>query len=434
MTELYTVDAHGKATLTMHRDQLRAWDSTARIIGVVAGSQGGKTSFGPWWLWREIERCGAGDYIAATATFDLFKLKMLPAIREVFEHTLGIARYWSGDKVLELRDPATGTFRATRADDPMWGRIILRSASSEGGLESATGKGAWLDEAGLDAFELDAFEGVRRRLTLHRGRILITTTPYNLGWLKQQIIDRDGQDGIEVITFESIANPKFSREEFEYLRRTLPEWKFNMFHRGILTRPPGMIYRDFIDRYKEAGGHKVAPFQLPQAWPRYVGVDPGGVNTAKVWLAHDVERDVYYLYRESLDGDMSIRQHALDTQALADEHHERVIMHYVGQKAEGQIRLDWMAAGIHNVSEPPFHEVESGIDKVIELLKTFRLYIFDTCAGVLDQIGRYARKLDSMGNATEEIKDKAIYHYMDALRYVVAGVTYPAANWEPVLA
>jgi len=52
-----------------------------------------------------------------TATFDLFKLKMLPAIREVFEDVLGIACYWSGDQVLELcehRWDATSSGRAAK--------------------------------------------------------------------------------------------------------------------------------------------------------------------------------------------------------------------------------------------------------------------------------------------------------------------------------
>ena len=29
-----------------------------------------------------------------------------------------------------------------------------------------------------------------RRLAISQGRILITTTPYDLGWLKQQVFDR----------------------------------------------------------------------------------------------------------------------------------------------------------------------------------------------------------------------------------------------------
>ncbi|MBU2685550.1 MAG: hypothetical protein KKF27_20105, partial [Gammaproteobacteria bacterium] len=116
---------------------------------MLSGKQGGKTSFAPWWLWREIqhpERGGSGDYIAATSTYDLFKLKMLPELRICFEQILGVGRYWSGDRIIELRDPDTGRFWAKRADDPMWGRVVLRSAQASGGLEAATAKAAWLDE------------------------------------------------------------------------------------------------------------------------------------------------------------------------------------------------------------------------------------------------------------------------------------------------
>lgn len=421
--------------LNYHSGQLKAHDSKARVVAVISGSQGGKTSYGSWWLTDEITKLGAGDYIAATATYDLFKLKMLPEIREVFEHVLGIGRYWAGAKVMEICDLETGQFRATRADDNMWARIILRSASSGGGLESATAKAAWLDEAGMDEFPVTAYEGVQRRLTLSQGRILITTTPYNLGWLKQQIIDRDGQDGIEVIRFESTANPAFPKEEYERLRSILPKWKFDMFHRGLLTRPPGMIYEDFIDEYRENGGHKVKEFALPTAWPRYVGVDPGARNTAKLWIAHDTEHDEYYVYRESLEGSKSTAQHAKEAIEIVQKHMERVVMFFVGQKAETQQRMDWYAAGVTNIAEPPFHDVESGIDKVIELLKQHRIYFFDTCTGILDEMGRYSRKLDALGQVLDEIKDKETYHRLDALRYGVIGTWALRANqWEARLA
>jgi hypothetical protein len=41
-----------------HEGQQRAYDSPKRFILVLAGSQGGKTSFGPLWLAQEIDRRG----------------------------------------------------------------------------------------------------------------------------------------------------------------------------------------------------------------------------------------------------------------------------------------------------------------------------------------------------------------------------------------
>ena len=414
--------------------QAAAWDATERIVAVISGTQGGKTSFGPWWLHREIALGGPGDYLAVTASFDLFKLKMLPELLEVFVDVLGIARLWAGDGVLELCEhvwdegagvwaPIPGQFKATRSSDPMWGRIIMRSASAEGGLESATAKAAWLDEAGQDAFGLGAWEAVLRRLSLSRGRVLITTTPYNLGWLKQKVHDRwkAGDPGIRVIQFASTANPAFSREEFEERRREMDDWKFRMFYEGQFERPLGLIYSAFIDRYDFEGGHQVKPFTVPGRWPRWVGVDPGGANYAKVWLALDVDTGRYYLYRESLEGGKSTGEHAREADELARRMGENVVLYVVGQKAETQARLDWAAAGVYNVAEPPVHDVESGIDAVIELLRTFRLFVFDTCDGTLDELGSYRRKLDSDGQVTDEIEGKSKYHYLDALRYVVVG-------------
>lgn len=417
MTNLYEINGE-TLSLNFHEGQLQAWDSPARIVAMIAGSQGGKTSFGPWWLHREIERTGGGDHIAATASYDLFKLKMLPEIRNVFEHILKIGRYWSGDKVLEIRDPETGLFRANRADDPMWGRIILRSAEAKSGLESSSAKSAWLDEAGQDKFTLSAYEAARRRLTLSRGRILITTTPYNLGWLKQQIADKRGK-GIDVINFDSIANPNFSIEEFQELQSSMPAWKFNMFHRGLFERPPGMIYNDFVDDYREHGGHKVKPFDLPRSWLRYVGVDPGVIHTCKVWLAQDPETYVYYLYRESLGERKGAPEHAEEAKKTAAENHEYVVKWAVGAKSEIYHREDWENAGVEGAVLGPEHsDVEAGIDGVIALLRMHRLFIFDTCTGILDQFGTYARVIDDDGEITEKIKDKETYHYLDALRYI----------------
>lgn len=421
--------------LDLHEGQVETWYSTARITAMIAGSQSGKTTFGPWWLYREIAARGPGDYIAATATYDLFKLKMLPSMLDVFVNVLKVAKYWAGDGILELCEyewsaddqiwrPIPGRFLATRSDDPMWARIIMRSASSPGGLESATAKGAWLDEAGQDEFSLQAWEAVLRRLSIYRGRVLITTTPYNQGWLKQQVYDRwkAGDRDIQVVQFASIVNPAFPVEEFEDRREKMADWKFRMFYLGQFERPEGLIYLSFIAALRADGGHLVKPFPIPTSWPRFVGIDPGPNNTALVWLARDPATDVLYLYRESLEGDKSTREHAEGARRTAREHGENVVTWFIGQKAEKQYRLDWQDAGVYDVAEPPVHAVENGIDAVIERLKTHRLFIFDTCRLTCDQFGSYRRKLNELDEPTEQILNKERYHLLDALRYAAVGI------------
>jgi hypothetical protein len=71
------------------------------------------------------------------------------------------------------------------------------------------------------------------------------------------------------------------------------------------------------------------------------------------------------------------------------------------------------------VREPVIVDVEAGIDRVIELFKTKRLFIFKSLVGLRDELGTYSRELDDMGQPTEKIKDKETFHRLDALRYVV---------------
>lgn len=384
-----------------HAGQSRAMKSKARFPFIIAGTQGGKTCFGPWWLNQEIDRCGQGDYLAVTATYDLFKMKMLPELKKVFGVYLPGWEYRASDRYLYKDDT----------------RIILRSADAEGGLESATAKAAWLDECGQDKFKLGAWEAIQRRLSLYGGRALGTTTPYNLGWLKTEVHDRwlAGDPDFEIINFKSIMNPAFPLAEYERMKRILPGWKFHMFYDGTFERPAGLIYSDYDETTQ-----KIKPFDIPNEWPRTVGIDFGAVNTALIWIVEDPNTNCYYIYRESLKGGLTTKEHAI--MALAYKR-ENVIRWIGGAKSEQQQRWDWQAEGVP-VESTQIIDVEAGIDRVIELFKSRRLFVFNTCKGLLDELGTYSRVLDDRGQPTEKIKDKADYHRLDALRYNVSGIGF----------
>jgi hypothetical protein len=412
----------GQLWLNQHPGQQRAWDSSRRFVAVLAGLQSGKTSWGPWWLAREIRRLGSGDYIAATASYDLFKLKMLPALRACFERALHWGRYWSGDRIIELADPRTGLFWAERADDPMWARIILRSAESGGGLESTTAKAAWLDEAGQDSFTLDTWHAVRGRLSLARGRCLFTTTVYNLGWLKTTIHDpaKAGDPDIELVQFDSTENPEFPPEEYAEAQASMPEWKFNMRYRGLVERPAGLIYdsfKDFIADSHGAPGHLVPRFALDPKWQRYMGLDFGGVNTVAVLYAEEPGTRRLYLYRAYHAGSRTAKEHA----AALLEGEPMVPFCVGGSKSEGQWRREFRMAGLP-VNAPDISEVEIGIDRVYGAHKRNEILVFDDLAGYRHEKMAYSRKLDANGEPTEEIENKSTFHVMDAERYIIGRI------------
>lgn len=417
----------GGLSLDFHQGQWDAWDSRARFTFVTAGTQGGKTSFGPHWLHREIYHGklgrGSGDYLAVTGSYDLFKLKMLPSLREVFESLMGDGRYWTRDKVIELRDPNPksekhpkgGTFWAKRSDDPMWGRIILRSAETKGGLESSTAKAAWLDECGLDSFTADTWRAIRRRLSLARGRVLGTTTLYVLyNWLRKLYDEWAGGRGdIAFISFNSLLNPAFPEEEYQDALATMPEHVINMQYRGIYDKPPGMIYDVFDNELCV-----IPPFSIPEEWPSYGGMDYGGRNTVCGRIRYNPANKCYYMTHEYHEGGRTAKEHAKDLK------HWECNLWFGGAKSEGQWRDEFRAAGLP-VQEPKISDLWLGIDRVYGVMKEDRLFVFDTCQGTLGQIGTYSRKMNKATGEPipDEIANKGEYHYLDMLRYILSSVT-----------
>jgi len=403
--------------INFHHGQWKAWNSQRRFVAVLAGTQGGKTSFGPIWLHREIQRCGPGDYMVVTPTYPLLELKALPEFKRLFETIFNLGKYVSSPARKFTFSPA-GQIRMFGDYDARYQTTIFFGHASEPeSLESATAKAVWLDEAGQKAFKLGSWEAIRRRLALNRGRALITTTPYNLGWLKQQIWDRwnTGDKNIDVIRFDSIENPRFSREEFQEAKDTLPGWKFRMFYRAMFTRPAGLIYDKFDEKL-----HKVPRFAIPDKWQRYLGLDYGGVNTAGIFYAEHPESKKLYAYREYKAGGRTSADHV--EYLLKGE--PGIPTCVGGSKSEGQWRREFRAGGLP-VKPPAISSVEVGLDRVYGCHKRGDIIVFDDLKGYLAEKESYSRKVDEAGEVTEAIEDKNSFHFMDGERYIIGWLKHP---------
>lgn len=349
--------------------------------------------------------------MAVTSSFDLFKLKFLPSMRTVFEHILRRGRFWSGDRVIELCD-ADGNYWAKRADDPMYGRIILRSAQAAGGLESATAKAAILDECGMDEFTLGDWEAIQRRLSLHQARVCGGTTLYNRGWLKSDVYDRwkDGDPDYDIIQYPSYINPSFPKAEYERIVQKMASWKVNMFYRGQFDVPEGMVY-DCFDTLR----HTIDDFEVPADWQLWGGTDFGGANQAGLLLAERPEDKHLFVVKEYWEGHKSIKQHAA---ALKPWQAKRW---WGGAPSEDQWRREFGTQGMP-VLKPPIKELDVGIDIVYEQLCGDNVTVFKSCSHTIDQLGTYSYKTSKDGTLTDVIADKETYHLGDCLRYVLVAV------------
>jgi hypothetical protein len=435
MPELYSVetDKKGKRRLVynLHEGQRDALLSEKRVVAMIAGTQGGKTSFGPLWLLGEIKKMGQGDYIVATPTYKLLKLKALPEFLKLFEHFHGLGHYIKSEDTFVFSKRGSKRMFGKRGDfnPDEETRVIFGHASNPESLESATAKGVWCDEAGQKQFRLDSYEALMRRLSIHQGRMLITTTPYNLGWLKSEIYDvwiNAGKDHsyIDVIQFESTRNPSFPEDEIKRAKDSMAEWKYEMFYLGKFARPQGLIYGMFDD---ERDIVYDAPEHEPYKTAIYIGVDFGGVNTAILFYVK-IEGELY-LVREYKSGNKTAKEHVADIKPFIKNYGS--IRAYGGAASEGQWRDEFKAGGL-NIKRPDIGDVEVGIDRVIQWHRSGNLKIKHTCKGYLEEKRTYSRKTDDSGRVLEDIENKNSFHFMDAERYALSSIPMTKVDYSKI--
>lgn len=396
-----------------HTGQWRAWESKKRFPIVLAGTQGGKTSFGPPWFHREIKQCGPGDYMIVAPNYPLLEPKALPEFLHLFQTILGLG---------EFRQSPTKRFVISeRGERALWGckqstptRVLFGYGSKPESLESSTLKAAWVDEGGQKDMKVASYEALRRRLSLNQGRMLVTTTIYDLGCIKRLFYDRwrAGDPEVDIISFPSIANPAFPREEYYAAEQRMQRWKFDMFYRAIFTRPAGLIYGSFDETLDVR-----ARMPIPTTWERYLGLDFGGVNTAGVFYAVEPLTRKKWLYRIYHAGNKTAADHVKDFL----EGEPGVPYCVGGSKSEGQWRQEFAAAGLP-VNEPSVSEVEVGINRVYGAHTRREIVVFDDLEAYLDEKNTYSRKVDANGEPQEEIENKNAFHLMDAERYIISTI------------
>lgn len=385
-------------------------DYQARTLAAIAGTGGGKTQLGYWWLYlRMLNEPGYGWGVAEPTYSMLAKIILnspdpnRPALVEWLRQIGLNPDYKAVDRIIETS----------------LGKIYLGSADNPDSMQGAAVKGYWLDEGGL--MSLIAYQTALQRVSLFDGQVIITTTPYNRGWLKTEVADKADGNYIHVERWRSLDNPAFPKHVYEEMRATMQQHRFSMMYDASFERPVGMVYSSF-----NSEKCVIDPFTIPDDWPRYVGQDYGPVNTAVIWYAKNPTEykgwpvGTMFAYREYLEGNKSIQQHVNDLKRLSkDEPIQRKAAS--GLPSERQWRREFSEKGWH-LQECPITDVELGIDRVWALHQQDKLVYFKTLKLTIAQKEEYRRKLDESQQPTEVIDDKAKFHFMDAERYIQASL------------
>ena len=243
-----------------HAGQVKAWQywrEGKRIILVCSGSQGGKSSYGAIWSNAVVNpyRMEKVNFIVATPTYKIMQQATLFALMDVFG-PLG----WRLHKVDGY------------LDHPKWKpKILLRTGENPNSCEGVQRViGGWGDEAGQ--FSRLFYENFQSRTSFERGPLLLTTTPYAMNWVAKELIqpwEKGERPDVGIVTFPSIANPSFPKEEYERQKKLLDPQSFARRYEGVHAKMQGLVYPDYGDK------NVIEDFKLPVGTQYFAGVDWG---------------------------------------------------------------------------------------------------------------------------------------------------------------
>lgn len=321
-----------------------------------------------------------------------------------------------------------------------------------GKLDSLTISGVSIDEASQTSEEAMLKLQGRLRSTKGLRKFILVGNPKGHDFVYRYFIKQD--------CFKPIVNP-FTRKTIsvEDQRRNyriivapstenvhLPP---NYVAQMLSTYSPERIQRDIMGSFDAFQGqiytefrrdtHVVKPFAIPSEWVKFIGADHGYTNPAAfIWCAMDYDGNIY-AYREfyqsewiieeivkgrinqkgivELNGNDKIEGVWIDPSTRANRGKDSDYQTYMDH-----LPKDWSLFLANN-------EVATGIDRVKGYLKVSprtkkpKLFIFDTCTNLIDELVKYRwKELPPGSTATQNQKEEPVKkddHAVDAFRYAI---------------
>lgn len=263
----------------------------------------------------------------------------------------------------------------------------------------------WMDEEPpLDVYT----ECVLRTMTTD-GLIILTFTPLlGMSEVVMQFLTDELKPKSTKTKFSVGATwddaPHLSQEAKDQLWEAIPLYQREARSKGIPQLGSGAIYpiaeEDVI----------IPDFIIPKYWPKLYGMDVGWNKTAAVWMTHDRENDVIYIYAEYFRGQAepsvhsdSILARGVDIPGLIDPASRG------RSQVDGKQLLEIYTEQSLNLI-PAINAVEAGIYEIWVRFTTGRLRIFQSCVNLIKELRLYRR--DEKGRVVKEND-----HGMDCLRY-----------------
>lgn len=382
--------------IALHEKQFEVFNFETQFAAAIAGVQSGKTFVGALWARKNIDSIdGDGMIIAPT-----FKLLDQSTLQKFFQLNPDLRKYYKKQaSVLEL-PLADGRTR----------NVYIRSADKPESLEGVTSHWIWMDEAGQ--MKLDTWYTVKNRVSATGGKILITTTPYNMGWLYQDFFlpwQKKLDNRLSVFTWKSIENPFFSKDHYEAEKKSLPPAEFRKRYEGEFTRMTGLVYE--LDKFN------IIP-RKEMVFDKVIGgVDWGWNHPAVIVIG--IRPEGYYLLDDWYEGQKTTSD--IIDQMKRFQNTYRVSRWYADSANPEKIEESNRGNGLYVVPyEKKRDSISHGISALRQHILEHRLFVFDDLKNTLSEFEAYHYPEELRpGQKEDPVKEND--HLMDAMRYAIMG-------------
>lgn len=439
------------------RDAHEAMCRTKQVV-----FRGGNKSGKSWWLCADMLLALCGEHPAQATGF--MRKPPIHAWVSALDYEQGICDdVWP---IMERILP-TGMVRSTawyRSKEPRIPRTItLRNGSSLTFKSAETGFkkyfGTPIDYLGLnEEHPPEIVTEARRGLVSRGGHLAVAATPVqSMLWL------RDLEDEKTTITIRShlrdaVAAGIADGPAVEAFLASLPPGQRAMREAGDYTTLEGLVYKEFDRRTHVArvrdgslwiGADRLAPWPIPDTWPRAWSMDFGTSHAAAVPIgARDPFTGRLWIYRSFYKAHLPPSKWGEALKAEPTWREPLVCDHDAGARSELELKglrteaaakgVGSVEAGISVVQRWLWARLPDGHPRVILVNdETQRHPIFGRCDGVGDERGgllwefeRY-RYPDPRKQGLADPKDVPVKrhdHAMDAVRYLIVDLDKPRSR------
>lgn len=364
-----------------------------------------------------------GDYLVARQFFPELRDTTLKTFLDICPKEL-IVEHRVADAIVKVRS-ANGQIS----------NILFRHLEEPDKHRSLNLNGFYVDES--SQVTEAAFLLLQSRL---RGKYvrkgILTTNSDGRTWGWRYFVQKSLFNSPEIAQFyANIRAPSTENKHLppDYVQNMLGSWSEDRIRREIYADEEifeGAVYPEF-----RRDTHVIKPFVVPDSWTRFIGADHGYTNPACfLWCAQDYDGNIY-VYREYYQRERLVKEIAKDVVELTKKEKISYISIDPSVRAvRSQTGAsDWDTYLEHLPRDlallPAKNDVEAGIDRVKTFFKVSektgrpRLFIFEGCKNLLDELAEYRWEEQTTAQIEKRNRKEAPRKYKDhacdALRYAV---------------